>query len=136
MAEEVFILLVPEGRRALRHDCDLSTIRPLAKRGILQSTYKETGTSQKNTYDTCCIAFRIAYIGLENKIDLLCAGGTDRPPARTARHTGGGYGLDAPTSPGKTLPAGDLIDALQRDVVVSNPPFCGGEPDNETCGLN
>lgn len=49
---------------------------------------------------------------------------------------GGGYGLDAPTSSGKTLPAGELIDALQREVVVSNPPFCGGEPDDETCALN
>ena len=48
---------------------------------------------------------------------------------------GGGW-LDAPTSPGKTLPAGELIDALQRDVVVSNPPFTGGEPDDETCALN
>lgn len=47
----------------------------------------------------------------------------------------GGW-LDAPTSAGKTLPAGELIDSLRSDVVVSNPPFLGGEPDPETCALN
>ena len=49
---------------------------------------------------------------------------------------GGGYGLDAPTSPGKTLPAGELVRRLGGDPAVVNPPFCGGEPDDETCALN
>ncbi len=50
---------------------------------------------------------------------------------------GGGKSiLDAPTAPGKTLPAGDLIDLLQASDLVSNPPFLGGEPDDETCGRN
>lgn len=49
---------------------------------------------------------------------------------------GGKSFLDAPTAPGKTLPAGDLVEALQASVVVSNPPFRGGEPDDETCALN
>jgi len=44
--------------------------------------------------------------------------------------------LDAPTAGGKTLPAGELIDSLQAPAVVSNPPFRGGEPDDETCALN
>ncbi len=50
---------------------------------------------------------------------------------------GGGKSiLDAPSAPGKTLPAGELVEALQASVVVSNPPFLGGEPDDETCALN
>lgn len=50
---------------------------------------------------------------------------------------GGGETIqDMPTAPGKTLPAGELMDALQASAVMSNPPFTGGEPDDETCGLN